>query len=282
MKKSMVWNNPRLRWAAIGFHVVLGAYALVVLYPLLIMLLSSIKSTKELYTNPFSIPSTPLWSNYARAWKEANFAVYFKNSLWITLAATAVILLSASMASFVLGRIKFRLSPWVFALFVAGLVIPGRLAIIPLFLLVRDLHLLNTHTGLILIYTAHAMPFSIFLLTTFFRQIPHELEEAAVVEGAGMFTVYWRIMLPLVRPALATVAIFEFLHIWNDFFFPLIFLRSEKLMTIPVGLSVFFGEYATDWASLFAALAISILPVIVMFIAMSKQFIAGLTAGAIK
>jgi raffinose/stachyose/melibiose transport system permease protein len=277
-----IWKNPRLKWAVIGFHVVLGAYSLVVLYPLLVMLFSSVKSTRELFTNPLGVPVHPVWSNYVQAWKEAKFAVYFKNSIWVTVASTASILFFSSMASYILGRMKFKLNAWVYGLFMAGLVIPGRLAIIPLFLLMRDLHLLNKHIGLILIYTAHAMPFAIFLLTTFFRQIPHELEEAAVVEGAGRFTIYWRIMLPLVRPALATVGIFEFLHVWNDFFFPLIFLRSEKLMTIPVGLSVFFGEYATNWALLFAALAISILPVVIAFIALSKQFIAGLTAGAIK
>jgi raffinose/stachyose/melibiose transport system permease protein len=279
---ATIWKNPRLKWAVIGFHVLLGAYSLVVLYPLLVMLFSSVKSTRELFTNPLGVPTHPVWSNYVQAWKEAKFAVYFKNSIWVTVASTASILFFSSMASYILGRAKFKLNAWVYGLFMAGLVIPGRLAIIPLFLLIRDLHLLNKHTGLILIYTGHAMPFAIFLLTTFFRQIPHELEEAAVVEGAGRFTIYWRIMLPLVRPALATVGIFEFLHVWNDFFFPLVFLRSEKLMTIPVGLSVFFGEYATNWALLFAALAISILPVVVAFIVMSRQFIAGLTAGAIK
>lgn len=278
----MVWRNPRLKWAVIGFHIVLGIYALIVLYPLVTMLLSSLKTTRELYTNPYGWPAQPMWSNYVKAWKEANFALYVKNSLWVTGTSTAAIVFCASMASFVLGRIPFRWNPWVYFLFVAGLVVPSRLSVIPLFLLIRDLKLFNSHFALTLIYTAGAMPFSIFLLTTFFRQIPKELEEAAVVEGAGLFTVYWRIMMPLVRPALATVAIFEMLHIWNDFFWPLIFLRSNKLMTIPVGLSVFFGEYATDWATLFAALAISIVPILIMFVVLSRQFIAGLTAGAIK
>lgn len=278
----MVWRNPRLKWAAIGFHVVLAVYAVIVLFPLITMLLSSVKTTRDLFVNPFGWPSQFEWANYARAWKEANFAIYFKNSLFITIVSTSSIILCASMAAFVLGRIRFRANAWIYGLFIAGLVVPSRLAIIPLFLLIRDLGLINKHLSLILVYTGGAMPFAIFLLTTFFRQIPKELEEAAVVEGAGLFTVYWRIMLPLVRPALATVAIFEALHSWNDFFFPLIFLRSNRLMTIPVGLSVFFGEYATDWATLFAALAISIVPVIVLFVLMSRQFIAGLTAGAIK
>lgn len=280
--KSNIWSNPRLRWAAIGFHVVLLIYAVIVIYPLFTMLLGSVKTTRDLYVNPYGWPEHFQWANYVKAWKQANFARYAKNSLWVTFASTGAILLCASMASYVLGRFKFRLNAWIFGLFVAGLVVSGRLSIIPLFLLMRDLKLLNSHLGLILVYTANSMPFAIFLLTTFFRQIPHELEEAALVEGAGQFTIYWRIMLPLVRPALATVAIFEFMHIWNDFFFPLIFLRSDKLMTIPVGLSVFFGEYATDWATLFAALTISVVPVIVAFILASRQFIAGLTAGAIK
>jgi len=278
----MVWQNPRLRWSVIGFHLVLGAYTLVVLFPIITMLLGSVKSTRDLIVNPFGWPETFVWSNYLRAWSEANFAVYFKNSLFVTAASTAATLLAASMASFVLARIPFRLNTFILGLFTAGLVVPSRLSIIPLFLLVRDLGLMNTHLALILIYVGTSMPFDIFLLTTFFRQVPVELAEAAVVEGAGLWTVYWRIMMPLVRPALATVAIYEALGAWNDFFFPLIFLRDKKLMTIPVGLSVFFGEYATDWPTLFAALTISIVPVIVMFAFMSRQFIAGLTQGAIK
>ena len=278
----MVWRNPRLKWAAIGFHVVLIIYALIVMFPLITMLFGSVKSTRDLFVNPFGWPSEFMWSNYVRAWKEANFAIYFKNSLYVTVISTTTIILASSMAAFVLARIKFKLNAWIHGLFIAGLVVPSRLAIIPLFLLVRDLGLMNKHLALILIYTGGAMPFAIFLLTTFFRQVPNELAEAATVEGAGTWTIYWRIMLPLVRPALATVAIFEALHAWNDFFFPLIFLRSNKLMTVPVGLSVFFGEYATDWATLFAALTISIVPVIVLFIFMSRQFIAGLTQGAVK
>jgi len=278
----MAWQSPRLRWSIIGFHLVLGAYALVVLFPIITMLLGSVKSTQDLIVNPFGLPKAVVWSNYLRAWSEANFAVYFKNSLFVTVTSTLATLLAASMASFVLARVRFRANPLILGLFIAGLVVPSRLSIIPLFLLVRDLGLMNTHLALILIYVGTSMPFDIFLLTTFFRQVPNELAEAAVVEGASIWTVYWRIMLPLVRPALATVAVFEALGAWNDFFFPLIFLRDNDLMTVPVGLSVFFGEYATDWPTLFAALAISIVPVIVMFAFMSRQFIAGLTQGAVK
>lgn len=277
-----LWQNTRLRGVVLLFHAVLIAYTGVVLYPLFTMLLGSIKTTRDLIVNPYGWPEVLNWSNYTRAWTQANFALYAKNSLFVTLVTTICVLLCASMAAYALARFKFRLNGWIFGFFVAGIIVSGRLSIIPLFLLMRDLKLLNSHLGLILVYTANAMPFAVFLLTTFFRQVPHELEEAAVVEGAGPWTIYWRIMLPLVRPALATVAIFEFMAVWNDFFFPLIFLRSKKLMTIPVGLSVFFGEYATDWATLFAALTISVVPVIVAFILASRQFIAGLTAGAVK
>lgn len=281
-KARLIWRTPRLRWSAIVFHAILIAYSLTVIGPLLVMAISSVKTTAEIYTNPFGLPEVWQWSNYTRAWTEANFAVYFKNSLFVTITATALTILVGAMASYGLGRFEFKLNPVIYGVFVLGLMISSRLAIIPLFLLMRDLHLLNTHAALILIYIGSSMPFDVFLLTAFFRQVPKELEEAAIVEGAGAVTIFTRIMLPLVRPALATVAIFEFLGNWNDFFFPLIFLQDEKKMTIPVGLSVFFGEYATDWASLFAALAISIVPVIVMFLLMSRQFIEGLTAGAIK
>lgn len=265
-----------------AIHVILAVYAATVIVPLVIMLLNSVKTMKDIFTNPYGWPSTVMWSNFSKAWVQAKFAVYLQNSLFISVSTVICVVLAGSMAAYVLARFRFKWNAFLLGLFLVGLMLPIRLAIIPLFLLVRDLKLLNTHAGLILVYTASAMPFTVFLLTTFMRNVPKELEEAAVVEGAGWFTVYWRIILPLVRPALATVAIFNFMTTWNDFFFPLIFLKKKALMTVPVGISAFFGEYATQWDLLFAGLALTMIPVILIFLAMSKQFIAGLTAGALK
>lgn len=264
-------------------QILLLSYAAVVVYPLLIMMVSSLKTTAEIFESPLGlVPDTLRWANYLDAWNQANFGIYFRNSIFVGVVAVVLILFFGSMSAYVLARFSFPGNRVIYLLFLAGFMIPVRLAIVPLFIMMRDLRLLDTLWSLILVYVASGMPFTIFLLVNFFRHIPRDLEDAAVLDGAGPFQVYYQIMLPLVRPALATVGLFHFLNVWNDFFFPLIFIRSEELRTVPLGVSTFFGEYTNDWALLFAALSISIVPVIVVYLLASKQFISGLTAGAIK
>jgi raffinose/stachyose/melibiose transport system permease protein len=263
-------------------HLILAAYSITVVFPIILVIFNSFKSTKEIFSSPYGLPTSISFDNYINAWETANFGVYFKNSIFVTSISVVLILWIASMASYVLARHQFKGSLIIYFMFLVGLMLPMRLAIIPLFLLLRDLELLDSYTGLILVYVASGLPFSIFILYTFFKSIPDELAQAARVEGCNTFQIYYKIMLPLVRPALSTVAIFNFIGLWNDFFFPYILLRDPDLYTIPVGISKFFGEYSTDWSSLFAALALSIIPVIIVFFMMSKQFIEGLTAGAVK
>lgn len=263
-------------------HIILMAYSVTVIFPIILVIFNSFKSTKEIFSNPYGFPSVLSFDNYIKAWHTANFGVYFKNSIFVTSVSVLLIIWISSMAAYVLARHQFRGSLAIYFLFLVGLMLPMRLAIIPLFLLLRDLGLLDSYTGLILVYVASGLPFSIFILYTFFKSIPDELAQAARVEGANTFQIYYKIMIPLVRPALSTVAIFNFIGLWNDFFFPYILLRDPDLYTIPVGISKFFGEYSTDWSSLFAALSLSIIPVIIVFFIMSKQFIEGLTAGAVK
>ena len=269
--------------AAWGIQLILLGYAAIVVYPLLIMLASSLKTTGEIFQNPLGLlPETIRWSNYIDAWNQANFGTYFRNSIFVGVVSVMLILFFGSMAAYVLARYSFPGNRAIYLLFIAGFMIPVRLAIVPLFVMMRDLSLLDTLWSLILVYIAGGMPFTIFLMVNFFRHIPQDLEDAAVLDGAGPFQIYYQVMLPLVRPALATVGLFHFLAVWNDFFIPLIFIRSEDLQTVPLGVSTFFGEYTNDWALLFAALSISIMPVIVAYILASRQFIAGLTSGAIK
>ena len=263
-------------------HLLFIGYSMTVIYPLLLVLFNSFKSTQEIFSSPYGLPTSLKLDNYINAWETANFAGYFKNSLFVTLVSIVLILFLSSMASYVLARFKFKGNILIYFFFLLGLMLPIRLAIIPLFILLRDLGLLDSYTGLILVYVASGIPFSIFILYTFFQSIPEELSEAARVEGASSFKIYYMIMLPLVRPALATVAIFNFISLWNDFFFPFILLRDPEKYTLPVGLSKFFGEYSTDWASLFAGLSLSIIPVVIVFFILSKQFVEGLTAGAVK
>lgn len=261
---------------------VLLLWVLVNLLPITVMLLSGFKSTVEILTKPFGLPGKWSFANYVTAWKQAQFATYFRNSILVSVLSIAAIVFVSSMAAYVLARFDFPAKRAVYLYILAGLILPARLAVIPIFLLMRRIGLLDSLAGLILVYTASGISFSAFLLYNFFKSIPVDLEDSARMDGAGNFRIYWQINLPLLRPALATVAIFNFINVWNDFFFPLIFINARSKRTIPLGIQAFFGEYAIQWDLLFAGLNIAIVPVIVLFVVLSKQFISGLTEGAIK
>jgi len=256
--------------------------AFVNLYPIGIMILSSFKSTREIFLKPFSLPAVWRWQNYVSAWQRADFATYFKNSILVTAVSIASIILVSSMAAYVIARFDFKFKRGIYLYLLAGLALPTRLAIIPIFLIMRDLHLLDKLSELIIVYTAGGIAFSVFLLVNFFKKLPRDIEDSAKIDGAGAFRIYWQIDLPLLKPALVTVAMFNFIDVWNDFFFPLILLSSRAKKTIPLGLQAFFGEYTIEWDVLFAALNISVLPVLIIFLILSKQFIAGMTEGALK
>lgn len=271
----------KLSWQVLVFAVLI-IWALINLVPIGIMLLSGFKTTAEIFSNPFGLPEKWSLATYVKAWKGASFAIYFRNSVIVSVVSIALILLVSSMASYVLARFSFPGRRLIYLYILAGLVLPVRLAIIPIFLLIRTIHLQDTLIGLLIVYTAGGISFSTFLLTNFFRNIPVDLEDSARIDGAGVFRIYWQINLPLLRPALATVAVFNFINVWNDFFFPLIFINTRMKKTIPLGIQSFFGEYSIQWDMLFAGLNIAIIPMIIFFLILSRQFISGLTEGAIK
>ena len=261
---------------------ILLLWAFANLFPIAIMMVSGFKSTAEIFTNPFGLPAKWSFANYITAWNKASFAVYFRNSVLVSFVSIGLIVLVSSMGAYVLARYEFPGKRVFYLYILAGLVLPARLAIIPIFLLMRRIGLLDSLLGLCIVNTASGLSFSIFLLTNFFKTIPIDLEDSARIDGAGSFRIYWQVNLPLLRPALATVAIFNFINVWNDFFFPLIFISTKGRKTIPLGIQSFFGEFAVQWDLLFAGLNIAIVPVIVLFLVLSKQFISGLTEGAIK
>jgi raffinose/stachyose/melibiose transport system permease protein len=256
--------------------------AALMLYPLIVMVLSAFKSNAEIFASPFALPESFALTNVARIWNETNFLRYLGNSAIVTIASVAVILVFGTMAAYAVARYRFRGSGVVFMFFVAGLMVPLKLAIIPLFIQLDRLGLIDTRAGLVLVYTAMGLPSAMFILTGFLRSLPGELEESARIEGASELRIMLSIMLPLARPALVIAGIQNAVPIWNDFFFPLVFLQSDNLKTLPQGLTVFMGEYNTDWGVLFAGLTLSALPITLVYIVLSKQFIAGLTQGAIK
>jgi len=261
---------------------VLIVYTLVVIVPLFIVLANTMRPTRDIYREPIALPESINFDSYVTAWDEANFSQYFLNSLVITVSSVVLATSVSSLAGYILGRYRFFGSNLLIAFFVAGLTLPFRLAIVPLFLMLNDLGLVDSRLGLILVYAATGIPFSVFILSAFFRQLPIELTEAARIDGANEFVLFSRVMLPLVRPALATVAIFQFVPLWNDFFFPLVLLRSTDKWTLPVGMTRFFGEFQTDWSTLFAGMVIITLPLILLFLSATEQIISGLTEGVRK
>ncbi|HFC08503.1 MAG TPA: carbohydrate ABC transporter permease [Chloroflexi bacterium] len=279
MRISRKQSTRRIDLVAIGTQILLWGYAFVVLGPLLLVVNDALRPSRDIFRNPLGLATSPSFQSFVKAWEKANFNVYFFNSLIITVAAVLLATAVSALAGYMLGRYRFKGSAFLSAYFLAGLMLPFRLAIVPLFLLLNDLGLVDTRLGLILVYAATGIPFSVFILSSFFRQLPQELSEAARIDGAGEFSIFGRIMLPLVRPALATVVVFQFVPLWNDFFFPLVLLRSTDKWTLPVGMTRFFGEFQTDWSTLFAGLIIMTLPLIVIFLLATKQIIAGLTAG---
>ena len=265
-----------------GASVLLWGYAAFALVPLLLMVSNSFRTNAELITDPLGLPAPPTTASYVEAWTTGNFATYFGNSLAVTVGAVAISTSVATMAAYALARARARIFRWLEALFMSGLMLPIHLAILPIFYLFDGLGLIDSRLGLALMYAASGVPFSIFVLTTFFRQLPVELEEAAALDGASHWQTFWRIMVPLVRPAVATVAVFRFVPIWNDFLFPLVLLRKQEKYTLPVGLTTFFGENATNYSAVFAGLVITTIPLIILFLVATKQIVAGLTAGMAK
>jgi raffinose/stachyose/melibiose transport system permease protein len=260
---------------------VLTFSALLVLLPLFVMVINSFKTTDEIISAPLALPQTWDLSNFVDAWEQAGFSQYLLNSIVVTAGSLALILAVSSMAAFVLARHDLPGFDLLYLFFVLGLVMPIRLAIVPLLVMLRTLDMQN-QLGLVLVYAASGLPFSIFLIANYFRSVPRELDDAARVDGATEFTLYRKVILPLGRPSLAVAAIYNLVVIWNDYFLPLVLIHERELRTIPLGITVFFGEHVTEWNLVFAGLTMSAIPVIVMFVLLSRSFFAGISAGAVK
>jgi raffinose/stachyose/melibiose transport system permease protein len=269
-------------WQALLYQVFLAMTTLAMLYPVVVMVLSAFKTTGEIYASPFALPESFALKNLETIWRETRFLTYLGNSLLVTVTSIAVMLASGTLAAYALARYAFRGNEAIYLFFLAGLMVPLKLAVIPLFIELRALGLIDNRLGLVLVYAAMGLPSTVFIMTGFLRTIPAELEEAARIDGASEGRILFRIMLPLSRPALVIAGIHNAVPIWNDFFFPLVLIQSDHAKTLPQGLTVFMGEYSTDWGVLFAGLTLSALPLTLVYIALSRQFIAGLTSGAVK
>jgi raffinose/stachyose/melibiose transport system permease protein len=248
-----------------------------------LMIFGSLKSETAFLANPVSPPTTFNLGNYQFAWNEAHIPKFALNSLIVAAGTVLLTLVSGSMAAFALSRIRFRGRTWIYLAFVTLLTIPVQIYIIPLYVLIVRAHLSDSLLGLILPYTAGSLPLAIFLLKTYFDQLPSELMDAARLDGCSNRLILLKVVLPLSRPVLSTVTIFTFVQSWNEFFLALVFIHNPDLQTLPLGLQAFFvNQYETQFPQLFATLALSIAPVVIVYLFLQKQFIAGLTAGAVK
>jgi ABC-type glycerol-3-phosphate transport system permease component len=269
--------------------LILLFYSLLVVFPLFWLLYTSLKSDQDIFLHPFKLPDIRHleWSNFSAAWTRGRFDRYFFNSVILTITTVSVTLFLSAMAAYALARFKFLGSRAIYFYFLAGLMIPLQLAIVPLFFEMRSLHLLNSRPGLFLAYLAFGFPFSIFVLTGFFKSLPSSLHESALLDGASEFGAFWHVMLPMARPGLITVAIFLFLGNWNEFFVAFICLSgkgSEAARTLPLGLAniTIVSQYRSDWGMAFAGLVLMMLPTLAVYIVLQKHLTKGITAGAVK
>ncbi|GKY87368.1 carbohydrate ABC transporter permease [Sinisalibacter aestuarii] len=256
--------------------------AIIMLYPILMMALSGFKTNAEIFTRPFGMPSSFNLDNFKVIWTQTDVPRYLINSAIVTGFSVLFLLVMGTMAAYALSRYRWRGSIMVSLFFLSGLMLPLRLAIIPLFIQLKAMGLTDNPLGLIAIYTAMSLPATVFILTGFLRSLPAELEDSARIDGASELRIMVQIMTPLISPALVIAGIYNAVPIWNDFFFPLIFIQSPEWKTLAQGLTQFFGEYSINYGVLYAGLTLAALPIVVIFIAQSRRFIAGMTAGAIK
>jgi raffinose/stachyose/melibiose transport system permease protein len=263
-------------------YLICGVVAFFVLIPIVVAIIGGFKTTGELASSPFSLPEVWHWENYSSILIQSTFWQAITNSLITTLATVGLLLLISSPTAFVFARIDFRGREVVFNIMLFGLLFPATMAILPLYITLRNLQLVDTLPGLILPQVAFGLPTTILILRNFFRAVPQELEDATYIDGGSAIDFFWRVLLPLARPALATVGMLAMVASWNNFLLPLLVLNSSQLWTLPLGIMQFQGQHSTDWAAIMAFVSITMIPAIVFYLFAERHLVAGLTAGAVK
>ena len=272
-----------IHWGRWGVHAVLLFYTFLALGPILLIISNSLKSRKAIFDDAFSMPSPSTFdlAGYDTVLSGSNFDVYFRNSFIVTVVSVILVVLLSSMAAFALTEYDFRGNTLLSLYLAIGIMIPIRLGTVSILKLMVSLNLVNTLWALILVYTAMGLPLGVFLMSQFMRQVPSELKWAARVDGASEYRVFGLVM-PLVRPGMAAVSVFTMLPVWNDLWFPLILAPSEGTKTVTLGASAFLGQFERNWNALLAALTLAMVPVVLLYVIFSRQFLRGLTEGAIK
>ncbi|MBX9969556.1 carbohydrate ABC transporter permease [Priestia aryabhattai] len=263
-------------------HLILGIYGLIILLPLSLVLLTTFKTTPELYSNPIGLPAGWNIENYKQLLVNEPIFGYIKNSVIVTVFSTFFILWFSSMIAYAIIQLPQKLGWIVYGFFVCGMIVPTQVNMIPVFLLMNKLGLVNTLTGVIIVSISFLLPIGVFIITGFMKTLPKELFEAARIDGASEWKIYSKIALRLSIPSMATVGIFSFVIVWNDLLFPLLLLKSKEVKTLPIALLDFQGEFLTNYPMLFSAVVLSSIPLLIAYVFLQKHFISGMTSGALK
>ena len=268
--------------AWVGSHGVLILACALVIAPIYFLVLGSFKSVEEFFSAPFGLPQHFSLDNYRRAWTEASISTTIRNSAIVTVSAVLISTVVSCLASYAIARLPFRGSLALRLLFVGGLIVPVQLIMVAIFIIMRWIGLLGTLGSLILVYSTFGIPLGVLVLVGFFQALPKELSEAATIDGASDFQTFMRIILPLSMAPILTVVILNGVWIWNDFFIALVLSTKPSVETLPLGILNFFGVYSTEWGLIFASVVLSALPVVALYLLMTRRFIAGMTAGSVK
>lgn len=265
-------------------HVTLMAYAVLALFPILLVFVNSFKRRDAIFDSPLALPTAETFSlvGYVKVLEQANVLNYFSNSLIVTVVSLFFILLFGAMAAWALSEYRFPGNRWLALFFAFGIMVPIRLGTVSILKIMVAADLVNTLTALILVYIAQGLPLAVMILSEFMAQVPKELKDAARCDGISEYSIFYHVILPLIRPALATVAVFTMVPIWNDLWFPLILAPSDQTATITLGVQQFVGQYSTDWNGVMSSLTLAMVPVIILYALFSRQLIRGITAGAVK
>ena len=279
MNKSR--QNPVNVFAA---HAALILYTVIALFPVVVILINSFKTRRAIFSDPLGLPFGDAFSlvGYQTVMKQGDFFQYFQNSMIVTVGSLFLILLFGAMAAFALSEYRFKGNGLLGLYLALGIMIPIRIGTVAILDLMVQAGLVNTLLSLILVYTAQGLPLAIFILSEFMRQVSDDLKNAGRIDGLSEYTIFFKLVLPLVRPSMATVAVFNMIPIWNDLWFPLILAPSEATKTLTLGSQVFIGQFVTDWNAVLSALSLAILPVLVLYVIFSRQLIRGITSGAVK
>lgn len=265
-------------------HAILITYTIIALFPVFVIVINSFKTRKAIFRTPLEMPDAESFSliGYQTVLKQGDFLLYFQNSLVVTVVSLTLVLLFGAMAAFALSEYRFRGNTLMGLYLALGIMIPIRLGTVAILQLMVATGLVNTLTALVLVYTAQGLPLAVFILSEFMRGVSDDLKNAGRIDGLSEYRIFFRLVLPLVRPAMATVAVFTMIPIWNDLWFPLILASAEETKTVTLGAQVFIGQFVTDWNAVLSALSLAILPVLVLYLIFSRQLIRGITAGAVK